>query len=237
MEWTDNTPEVKISKVLLNKQVYNILFDWIVEDRLKPGTKLSVAKLSEELGVSRSPVAAALSSLERDGYLEIKPQYGTFVRELTFEELDVIYQARAALERVVVLCVTRKASHRRLMEYRQRFEAYQNMQTFTEGHLREIFDLDIELHNYFAEFLPEVVCKEYTNICNLTRRSRLLNLNHSMQNKSSSFVSENIVVHIKIIDAMLQGDVGMAISLVEEDVLSTRDNVLKIKTFSASGGH
>lgn len=32
MEWTDNTPEVKISKVLLNKQVYNILFDWIVED-------------------------------------------------------------------------------------------------------------------------------------------------------------------------------------------------------------
>lgn len=64
----------------LNKRAYNIIKNRIIFDKLHPGQQLSIASLAEELQVSRTPISVSLSALERDGYVVVQPQRGTFVR-------------------------------------------------------------------------------------------------------------------------------------------------------------
>ena len=52
--------------------------------------RLTMQTLSEELGISRMPVNAALARLQNDGYVTILPQSGTYVRELSEEELPFL---------------------------------------------------------------------------------------------------------------------------------------------------
>lgn len=217
----------KVNKSLLAEQIYDVLFELLVKDELAPGAKINIDGISKQLGVSRSPVAAAFSALERDGFLKILPQNGTFVRDFTYEELDAIYMARAALERVVAEFVVRKADPEELRGFRKRFLAMQNLKTIGEKELLAFFDLDLELHRFFAGFLPEIVRREYTSLTNLTMRSRLLNLKHELKHADITKIIENdLVIHVPVLDAMLAKEVKKAADLLERDVLYTKNNIL-----------
>lgn len=218
----------RVNKNLLVKQVYDIVFDLIVKNELPPGFKLNVDGVSKQLGVSRSPVAAAFSALERDGFVVVFPQSGTFVRELSRDELNAIYLARAALERVVASFAAGGAAPQRLKAFRERFSVYRGMAEFTEPDILAEFDLDLELHDFLGGFLPEIVRREYQNICNLTRRSRLLNLKNDLKAADiADKISKNIGVHIQIVDAFLDGNLERGAELLEYDVIYTKDNILR----------
>ena len=214
----------KISKNFLANQVYDVLFDLIVKNELVPGFKLNVDGVSKQLGVSRSPVAAAFSALERDGFLVVMPQRGTFVRELSRDELNAIYLARSALEKVVVFFAIGKASQKKLLAFRKRFAVFHGRVAFTEADILAEFTLDLELHAFLGGFLPEIVRRNYQNICNLTRRSRLLNLEKYFKDGVND---SNVGVHIQIIDAFLEENRERGTELLEYDVTYTRNNVLR----------
>lgn len=55
--------------------IYNRLRDLIVRGRLAPGSRLVEAHLAERLGVSRTPVRAALLKLQQEGYV-VPPDSG-----------------------------------------------------------------------------------------------------------------------------------------------------------------
>ena len=214
----------KVSKNFLVNQVYDIIFNLIVKNELAPGFKLNVEGVSKQLGVSRSPVAAAFSALERDGFLLVMPQRGTFVRELSKDELNAIYLARSALERVVAFFAIEKASPKKLLAFRKRFAVFHGRVAYTEADILAEFTLDLELHAFFCGFLPEIIRRNYQNICNLTHRSRLLNLKNYFNDGVNDL---NVGVHIQIIDAFLEKDRERGAELLEYDVNYTRSNVLR----------
>ena len=217
----------KVSKNLLAEQIYDVLFDLIVKNELKPGDRMNIEGVSKQLNVSRSPVAAAFSALERDGFLIILPQNGTFVRELTYAELDAIYIARAALERVVAAFAVKEVDARELLTYKVRFDSYKNARELSEESMLSLFELEAKLHDFLAGFVPDIVRREYVNICNLTRRSRLLNLKHELANSDiSEMMKNNVEIHVQIINAFVGKKLDRCIALLEKDVLYTRDNVL-----------
>lgn len=63
-----------------------------------PGTMLSENDLASSLGMSRTPVRAALSRLQDEGWVTIYPQRGALVRELGERELREVADVRHALE-------------------------------------------------------------------------------------------------------------------------------------------
>lgn len=77
---------------------YNLLYDLIIGGRLIPGQKLTVKGLSDELGISRTPVHDALLRLQGDGLVSIEPRKGTYVSRLTAERVADIMDIRRALE-------------------------------------------------------------------------------------------------------------------------------------------
>jgi DNA-binding GntR family transcriptional regulator len=63
-----------------------------------PGTRLSPARLAEDLGVSHIPVREALAAMEAVGQVKRIPRVGFFVAELTTDDIEDIYHWRQVLE-------------------------------------------------------------------------------------------------------------------------------------------
>src|SRR4051812_11559444 len=74
----------------------------IVTGELAPGTRLDLPVLCETLGVSRMPVRDALSRLDEQGLVEIRPQLATVVSTLSAADLHDTYGARMALESLLI---------------------------------------------------------------------------------------------------------------------------------------
>jgi DNA-binding GntR family transcriptional regulator len=82
----------------LSEQTYEVILDAIVSLEFKPGDQLSVHRLSEQLGVSRTPVKDALQRLEQEGLVSVVPRRGTFVSHIEVRDIDEILEARALIE-------------------------------------------------------------------------------------------------------------------------------------------
>jgi DNA-binding GntR family transcriptional regulator len=85
-------------KPRLADRAYEQLRAYVVEGTIPPGTRLVEHRLTESLGVSRTPLREALRRLEQDGLIERQPGGGMRVTELTIRDLKEIMGIRAALE-------------------------------------------------------------------------------------------------------------------------------------------
>lgn len=78
-------------------QVYEILRNMILSGQYKPGERLYENRISEKLGVSRSPIREALRMLAQDE-LVIVTSNGAAVNPIRVEDLEEVYQCRMAVE-------------------------------------------------------------------------------------------------------------------------------------------
>jgi DNA-binding GntR family transcriptional regulator len=92
----------KIQQTRLGDQVYAIIWDKIVSHRLRPGDKISDLRLSEELGVSRTPVREALHRLAQDGVVRSENRRGFFVASFSSQDVGELYDIRSSLEVLAV---------------------------------------------------------------------------------------------------------------------------------------
>jgi DNA-binding GntR family transcriptional regulator len=70
----------------------------VVDGRLPPGERINEVHLSQQVGVSRTPLREALARLAAEGALRAVPRIGYFVRPLTLEEFEQIYAIRPLLD-------------------------------------------------------------------------------------------------------------------------------------------
>ncbi|KAB2329562.1 GntR family transcriptional regulator [Cytobacillus depressus] len=82
----------------LNDRVYIHLRDKIINNEIKPGSKIEYELLMEELGISRTPLRDALNRLQHDKLVEIKPRSGTHVCVPTPKDIQEVYDVRKSLE-------------------------------------------------------------------------------------------------------------------------------------------
>ena len=82
----------------LAEKVYRSIKTMILEGELEPGEKLRQEELALRLGVSRTPLAAAFSKLEKEMLVELLPRRGARVRALSSRELLDLYDIRIRLE-------------------------------------------------------------------------------------------------------------------------------------------
>jgi DNA-binding GntR family transcriptional regulator len=82
----------------LSRRVHMKLEKLVIAGKLRPGTRLVEGDLAQMLGVSRGPIRAALQQLAQDGFVEIRPRQGTFVRVPTPKDIYDSFNIRRVLE-------------------------------------------------------------------------------------------------------------------------------------------
>jgi DNA-binding GntR family transcriptional regulator len=95
---TDEDEAENIPRTNLGEEVYRLLWKRILDRGLRPGDKLSDLRLSQELGVSRTPAREALQRLVSDGIVRPERNRGFFVASFSASDIAEIYDLRATLE-------------------------------------------------------------------------------------------------------------------------------------------
>ncbi len=77
---------------------YDTVRQLILDGSFLPGERLVEEDLANRVGVSRTSIRDCLRRLAGEGLLRTESNRGTFVAELTAQEIDEIFQLRAVLE-------------------------------------------------------------------------------------------------------------------------------------------
>ena len=94
-----------INQKSLREQVYDLLREELTQGKLIPSAAINLNALSEELGISKTPLRDALLQLDTEGFVTISPRRGVFVNRLTLEDIRNCYEVIGALESTVILAV------------------------------------------------------------------------------------------------------------------------------------
>ncbi len=87
----------------LREQVYEYLRDEIQNRKLLPGSTINLNKISQQLGISKTPLRDAIIQLEIEGFVTILPRRGVTVKKLSLQEIKDSYEIVGALEGSVIL--------------------------------------------------------------------------------------------------------------------------------------
>lgn len=106
-------PEGGPARSLL-RQAYEELRRRLTSGEWPPGTRLDYQRLSQELGLSTTPLREAMNHLASDGLVELVPRLGAVVKRLSRQDLVEIYEVREAFETYAAQRVAGRLSSRRL---------------------------------------------------------------------------------------------------------------------------
>lgn len=92
--YMDSKPDAKLRDLVME-----LLYNEIVGLKIAPGSKLNVNQIASSLGISRTPVAEAITKLSEIGFVVTHPgQSGSFVLDLNLRDMINLYQVRNAIE-------------------------------------------------------------------------------------------------------------------------------------------
>ena len=109
-----------------NRDLKNIVYDHLKEKLINceyaPGSMLNEARLTEELGVSRTPIRQALNCIEQEGFIRILPKKGIVVREISLNDVRQIFQVRIEIEPVALKMSGNFLLQEELVNYQKIFQ-------------------------------------------------------------------------------------------------------------------
>lgn len=206
----------------LEESVFLILEDEILSGKLKRGETLAETALSKRLGVSRTPLRAALHRLCEEGLVDISPNRGAVVVGIGREELINVYKIRMRLEGLASAEAAKK---------------------ITKEDIKKLHDI-IELADFYiskqdAEHLKELD-SEFHNVIYLASGNRLLCKTLSELHRSIHFYRKRSLAvadrirksadeHKKILAAIESGDSEAADRLTFAHVEAALENLLMVE--------
>jgi DNA-binding GntR family transcriptional regulator len=202
----------------LAEQVYRTLRDMILAGELVPGQKLIQEALSERLGVSRTPLLAAFSKLEKEMLVELVPRRGAFVKRLSPTELVQLYEVRLRLEPLGALEAARHidSKGRQLLEtllsrYRDAVEA---------GEAQEVRMADYRFHMAIMGLSGNTVLERILSSFAIVSKSN--------QRGLMKPAGKSLEEHEALRDAITSGNADLSEQLMRQHLTEARDNAARI---------
>lgn len=201
----------------LGYNVFKELEKDILDGKIPSGESLTELKLSNELGVSRTPVREAIIQLEQEGLVKITPNKGAVVLGVTNKDIEDIYTIRSYIEGLASKWAAEKISDeeiQRLQETTDLMEFY-----ISKNSSDNVRDLDYRFHHMIYEFSRSRIL-EHT----------LSNYHHIIQRyRQLSFITgdraiKSIEEHRLILNAIAQRDGEAAEKYTIDHIINAKIN-------------
>lgn len=92
-------------------RAYNYIRNAVLNQQLNPGYPLLETELSEQLGISRTPVREAIHRLKAEGLIESVRRKGIFIKALSKKDIQQNYEIAEGLEGMVAYLVAQRADN------------------------------------------------------------------------------------------------------------------------------
>lgn len=103
----------------INQQVYSRITELLGAGHWELGSRIDERELSEELGVSRTPLREAIGRLVSEGVIEHRPYQGNFVRSFTLKQVEELFEVRIALESLAAKTASERITSEEIAELRE----------------------------------------------------------------------------------------------------------------------
>jgi DNA-binding GntR family transcriptional regulator len=194
---------------LMKDRAYVEIKRFIQAGDLTPGLFLAERQLAERLGMSKTPVRAALERLEAEGFVTISPQQGIIVRDLTVHEIAEQYEIRAALEGYTVRTLAGHLTPLQVERLRDNLRSYRELKP---GEVSRGVELDTEFHTLFPEFLGNREILRVTG----QLREKVHRVITKVFQINPGRIGGSYDEHCAIAEAVIRGDGPEAARLVEQ---------------------
>ena len=200
--------EQNLSKSL--KQVaYETLKQKIVSCEILPGSTLTEDMLCEMLNASRTPVRDAISRLEQEHLVSIKPKKGIRVNRVSMNSIRELFEVRCLLEPAAVLKYGNRIPDEVYARYTQLFRR-QNLPA------EEYFRVDDEFHQMFITASDNRYFQSvYAMIADQVQRYRVLTANRPRDEIAQE-------EHYEIAASCIRGEWGTASRLMLEHIENSK---------------
>lgn len=190
----------------------------ILAGDLSAGAKLNEAAVAELLGVSRGPVREAFRALEESGLVRQEKNRGVFVRQISVEEADEIYEVRAALDEWVGRRLAGVATAEQVKELRAIVDRMDR--AAGKSDVDAYYPLNLEFHDRMVEFAGNAkllaTYRRLVNELNLFRRQTLA---------QGGTLAVSTREHRDIIDKIASGNAAAAGKALHEHVMSSKERM------------
>ena len=205
----------------LKDHIYPVLKSAIMEMDIysaDANLRLDERQLAEQLQISRTPIREALARLEREGFVEIKPRKGVFVRPKTLPEVLEIVMVWAALESMAARLVTQVASDKDIATLRTLGVKHSSNSKHAE--IEEYSAANIKFHQRILMLSGCSLLSETAD--------RLLQHMHAVRRRAmheKDRVSRSVVDHMAIIEAIENRESELAAMLVRDHTMKLHDHI------------
>jgi len=217
--------KINPSNLSLVNQAYKELKRIILEYRVPLGGKLNEGELAAALGISRTPVREAVNRLEKEGLVEIFPQRGAFVVQLSEKDIFELFLIRENLEGLAAYLAAKKMKEDDLAKLESCIQGFK--EPFTEKDVQRYAKEDFRFHQTIvavsdAQRLIKLISTLYDHI----RIFRLTTMGLSSRMKTS------LAEHRLLVKAFRRKDPKGAEHMMRQHIRHVRDGVMEnIKFF------
>lgn len=181
--------------------VYDKVFAAIIDNQLKPATRLHEDGLATAFGVSRTVIRAALQRLAHERLVELIPNKGAIVARPSAEEARQVFEARRTLECAILAQISLPISDAQIAHLRELVQT----EELAEGDKRRRVQLSGEFHHSLAAILGNDVLK--TILRELISRSSLVISLY----ETAGAVPCSCTDHSGIVEALAGQDIELAV--------------------------
>jgi DNA-binding GntR family transcriptional regulator len=189
--------ELPLAPRALYEEVADRLRQQIYSRVLEPGSWIDEMKLSQQFGISRTPLREALKVLAAEGLVTMKLRRGAYVTEVSRDDVAQVYHLLALLESDAAATVAANADAAQLDQLRQ-LHALLEKQV---RHRDAFFTANEQFHMALLQFAGN---RWALQIVTDLRKVMKLNRHHSLFKQGR--LSDSLAEHRALMEAIEAGD-------------------------------
>lgn len=201
-----------------DERVYSAIYNAVQRQRLAPGIKLKEMELAQLFKVSRTSVRNALLRLAHKGLVEIAPNRGAIVAQLSAEDCRQLYEARRAVEGTIVEILAKRRSPAVAKALRAHVAAQRR--AFERGDTKEGYRVAIAFHRLLAELAGNRILAQVLD--DLLSRMPLVILTLGSQRSANDATHSD---HIELVEAIAAGRAAEARRILMKHLRHLEDDL------------
>jgi DNA-binding GntR family transcriptional regulator len=219
MDDFDSLSEYTVEKIRENIQM----------GKYPPGSKLRTADLARELGVSRTPVIAAINRLIVEGLVEPIPNRGTFVKRFTTKHIFDVLKVRYMIEVYSApLSAANASKHPEILV--QMESMLDSFEKITDEDYLEASRLESTFHNLFVSLSEN---DQLLKLFQLNWSVGMIYYLYASTRMPMTKQKESLSEHRQILSLLKEGKQLQLTKLIEKHMLSG----IKVLEYELENGH
>lgn len=205
----------------VERAVFDQIHSAIIERRLEPGAKLGEEALCEIYGISRAQIRRVLVDLSHSKVVELRRNRGAYVAQPSVREARHVFEARRAIEAVIVERAIGRVTASNLKRLHSIVE--DDRKALKRGDSEASIKLSGDFHLYLAVIAGNQILTDFLK--ELISRTSLIIASYGQNEASNCSVEE----HSNLIEELKRGDTRAATVLMDQHLVHI-ESLLQLTT-------